>query len=101
MTEQIVGAAARFRPNENCFASFSSKYRLEKDTKILEKILKWAYFELWHNQFGWKIQIGLKDNKYTLQINDVPFDEIDEAPARERAALARTAIIMKMDGPYK
>ena len=26
---------------------------------------------------------------------------MDEAPARERAALARTAISMKMDGHYK
>ena len=29
------------------------------------------------------------------------FEEMDEAPARERAALARTAIYMKMDGHYK
>ena len=26
---------------------------------------------------------------------------MDEAPSRERAALARTAITMKMDGPKK
>ena len=34
-------------------------------------------------------------------MNCVKFEELTEAPARERAALARTAISMKMDGPKK
>ena len=64
----------------------------------MHNILKWAPFEFRHKQFGWKIQLGLKYNKYTLKINDDQFEEMDEAPARERAALARTAISMNMDG---
>ena len=54
--------------------------------------MKWAPFEFRHKKFGWKIQLGLKDNYYDLKINDVQFEEMAEAPARERAALARTAI---------
>ena len=36
-----------------------------------------------------------------MEINGVKFEDMDEAPQRERAALARTAMTMKMDGPYK
>ena len=74
---------------------------MEEDIPILRDILNWAPFEFKHKQLGWKIQIGLNNLKYTLTINDVQFEEMDEAPARERAALARTAISMKMDGNYK
>ena len=38
---------------------------------------------------------------YTLTINDLDYEEMDEAPPRERAALARTAIDFRMDGPKK
>ena len=54
-----------------------------------------------HKPFGWKIQLGLKDNYYALKINDVQFEELVETTARERASLARTAISMKLDGPKK
>ena len=63
--------------------------------------MKWAPFEIQHKKFGWKIQIGLKENQYALKINDVQFEDMVEATSRERAALARTAISMKMDGPKK
>ena len=43
----------------------------------------------------------MKENVYTLKINDVQFHELDEASSRQRATLARTAIDMKMDGPKK
>ena len=36
-----------------------------------------------------------------MEINNVKFEEMAEAPPRERAALARTAISMKMDGLKK
>ena len=36
-----------------------------------------------------------------MEINGVKFDEMSEAPPRDRAALARTAISMQMDGPKK
>ena len=45
--------------------------------------------------------ISLGINKYIFEVNCVKFEELTEAPIRERAALARTAIIMKMDGPKK
>ena len=101
MTDQIVEAATRKRPNEDCYTSSLSEYRLEEDITILQNILQWAPFEFKHKQLQWKIQLGLKDNRYTLKINDVQFEVMDEAPARERAALARTAISMNMDGHYK
>ena len=43
----------------------------------------------------------MHDGHYTLEINGVKYEDMDEAPARERADLARTAIIMKMDGARK
>ena len=101
MTERIADAATRLRPNENCYTSSSPKYRLEKDITIHYDIIKWAPFEFGYKKFGWKIQLGLKENFYALQINDVLFEELAEATARERAALARTAISMQMDGPKK
>ena len=36
-----------------------------------------------------------------MKINNVSFTDMAEAPPRERAALARSAITMKMDGPKK
>ena len=42
-----------------------------------------------------------EDLRYILEINGVKFEEMAEAPPRERADLARTAIQMKMDGPKK
>ena len=101
MTVKIVQAATQLRPNETCYTSSSPKYRLEKDITILHDIIKWAPFELKCKKFGWVIQLGLNENVYTLKINDVQFEAMVEATARERAALARTAISMKMDGQYK
>ena len=63
--------------------------------------MKWAPFEFVCKKFGWKIQLGLKENLYTLKINDVQFEELAEAAVRERASLARTAISMELDGPKK
>ena len=36
-----------------------------------------------------------------MEVNGVKYEEMTEAPPRERAALARTAISTKMDGPKK
>ena len=36
-----------------------------------------------------------------MEVNGVKYEEMTEAPPRERAALARTAISFKMDGPKK
>ena len=50
------------------------------------------------------IQLGFNSYpyyNYTLEINCVKFEHMDEAPARERAALARSAISMNMNGPMK
>ena len=41
------------------------------------------------------------NGRYTLEINGVNFEEMAEAPPRERAALARSTISTKMDGPVK
>ena len=38
---------------------------------------------------------------YTLMINNVDFNDMPEAPERERASLARSKIIYKMDGRTK
>ena len=43
----------------------------------------------------------MPNHRYTLSINNVPFTDMTEAPPRERAALARSAISMKMDGSKK
>ena len=44
---------------------------------------------------------AIPDHRYTLSINNVSFTDMAEAPPRERAALARSAISMKMNGPKK
>ena len=38
---------------------------------------------------------------YTLIVNGVKFSEMEEAPPRERADLARSAVKMQMEGPKK
>ena len=58
-------------------------------------------FEFEHKPRGWQIQLGYKDPSYTLKINGVLFPLMNEAPPRERAALARSAITMQMNGPKK
>ena len=57
----------------------------------------------WTIQLGFKIEEGKKRNEgyYTLEVNGVEFSEMAEAPPRQRAALARTPISMKMDGIKK
>ena len=101
MTQQILDAATGLRTNENCYTGSLTTYRLEEDITILHDILKWAPYEFKCKQFGWGIQLGCKENIYTLKINDVQFEEMEKATERERAVLARTAITMKMDGPKK
>ena len=55
-----------------------------------------------HKPREWSIILSLTTtNQYTLEINGVKFEEMAEAPPRERAALARSAIEMNMDGPKK
>ena len=63
-------------------------------------------FEFAHKPLGWLIRLDYKtltdfSGRYLLEINDVKYEEMAEAPPRERAALARTAITMKTDGPKK
>ena len=47
------------------------------------------------------MQLGFNHPNYTIEINGVKYEEMDEAPARVRAALARSTMTMKMDGPKK
>jgi len=56
-----------------------------------------------HKPLGWVVNVGFKedDETYTIQINGVKFEEMAEAPPRERAALARSAITMNMIGLKK
>ena len=51
-------------------------------------------FEFEHKPRRWHILLGFNDDdyKYSLEINGVRFEEMTEAPPRERAELARTAI---------
>ena len=72
--------------------------------------LKETPFIFTHKLRDWAIQLGYEyeENKdeekkgyYTLKVNGVEFLEMKEAPQRQRAALARTAITMKLDGPLK
>ena len=60
-------------------------------------------YQFVHKPLGWVVSIGLlrKTEKYTLEVNGVKFSEMVEAPPRERADLARTAIKMHMNGPKK
>ena len=60
-------------------------------------------FDFAHKPRGWIIQLGFeyKNYQYTLEINGVKFDDMSEAPPRERAALARSAILYQMEGPMK
>ena len=66
-------------------------------------------FECFHEPKGWLLQLGfsiepgkeLKHGQYTLSINNTNINDMPEAPERERAALARSKIINKMDGPIK
>ena len=57
-----------------------------------------------HKSLGWVVKIGCNNNSqknYTLEVNGVKYEEMTEAPPRERADLARSAIKMQMDGPKK
>ena len=58
-------------------------------------------YEFEHKPRGWFIQLGYSKGSYTLAVNGIEFGEMAEAPARERAALARSAISTQMDGPKK
>ena len=43
----------------------------------------------------------MRERPYTLMINNTNFNDMPEAPERERANLARSKITYKMDGPTK
>ena len=58
-------------------------------------------FDCFHEPRGWVLQLGIKDDRYTLTINNIDFVEMPEAPERERAPLARSKITYKMDGAIK
>ena len=70
-----------------------TEYKSENDVGYL----KHTPFEFTHEPLGWYIKLGYKEEAwdkeyYTLEINGVRYEEMQEAPARERAELARTAI---------
>ena len=71
------------------------------DEIVYEKGFHEIPFEFEHEPRGWLTQLGFNSPNYTLKINGVDFSEMDEAPPRERAALARSAISMQMNGPKK
>ena len=55
-----------------------------------------------HKQLGWHIKLGMNlESEYTLEVNGVYFSEMSEAPIRERAPLARSAISFSMQGAKK
>ena len=58
-----------------------------------------------YKPFGWSIKLGFSDDnyedKYLLEINGVKYEDMPEAPPRQRAAIARTSLLMNMDGPQK
>ena len=58
-------------------------------------------FEFAHKPLGWVIKLSFEYPNYTLEINGVKYEDMAEAPPRERAALARTTITMQMAGPKK
>ena len=66
-------------------------------------------FDCFHTPRGWLLQLGYKFEDgltwehgwYTLVINNTNFDDLPEAPERERAPLARSNITYKMDGLIK
>ena len=60
-------------------------------------------FDFAHKPRGWLVQLGYNndDVRYTLEINGWKYEDMTEAPQRERAALARSAITASMDGPKK
>ena len=63
-------------------------------------------FEFTHKPLGWIIQLDFKkkddfNGEYKLKVNGVRYEEMTEAPPRERADLARSAITMNINGPKK
>ena len=72
---------------------------------LLNRTLKYDLedepFEFAHKPSKWVIKLGYKHPNYTLEINGVKYEDMAEAPPRERAALARTTITMQMAGPKK
>ena len=64
-------------------------------------------FEFAHKPLGWLIRLDFKrendeqSRRYVLEINGVKYEEMSEAPPRERAALARTGITMRTKGLKK
>ena len=73
------------------------------DSRTEFSLLTRTKFTFFHKPRGWIIDLGYKKTtqEYTLEVIGVNFDEMDEAPPRLRAALARTSITKKMDGLKK
>ena len=63
--------------------------------------LEGTHFQFAHKPLGWCITLGYDFPNFTLEINNVKYEDMAEAPPRERATLARTAISMQMAGPKK
>ena len=78
------------------------------NTKVYYVDLEDEPFEFTHKPRGWFVKLGFKapieyidGGYYRLQINFVKFLKMAVAPPRERAALARSAITMSMNGLKK
>jgi len=77
--------------NDRCYNSRTKYYDLASTP-----------YEFIHKPLGWAVNLGFNEYyEYTLRINGVKFEEMEEAPPRERADLARTAIKMQTHGPKK
>ena len=61
-------------------------------------------FEFIHEARGWTIVLGYSlqnEHTYTLTFDGVDFNDLPQAPARERAPLARSSTTINMDGAKK
>ena len=74
------------------------------DSRTRYDLLNKRPFLFTHKVTGWILKLGYERNyqeKYTLEVNCVEYNDLAEAFPRERAALARSLISMKMYGPKK
>ena len=76
------------------FSTLSSESNSEEDEDADTLFNK--PFQFTHKPRGWLINIGYDGQSfrgnYILEINGVKYSEMEKAPPRERAALARSAI---------
>ena len=71
------------------------------NTRTEYEDLECSPFQCFHKLKGWTIGLNFRNGQYNLVIDGVKYEEMAEALPRERSALARTAMIMKMVGPKK